>query len=109
MALTWAQGSGPAAGILADEPKAVFHFVVMERASHSNVSCCDRKVSYGENQLPATITTKEDFPKDEYTAADMRKEAALRIKAGAIRSSHESKDGKTWCLSTEWNVIGEND
>jgi hypothetical protein len=59
--------------------------------------------------MPATIETNEEFPKTEYTAADMKKEASLRIKAGAIRSSHKSKNAGTWLLTTEWNVIGEND
>ena len=60
--------------------------------------------------MPATTTTKELFPKATTTLAQVTNEQRLRIKAGAIRSSIDSAtDPVNYILSTEWNVIGEND
>jgi hypothetical protein len=58
--------------------------------------------------MPATTTTRELFPKATVTHDQVVKEQALRIKAGAIRSSIQD-DGTNWVLVTEWNVIGQND
>jgi hypothetical protein len=58
--------------------------------------------------MPATVTTKEMFPKATTTKAQVEAESELRIKAGAIRSSIQD-DGTNWVLITEWNVIGQND
>jgi hypothetical protein len=60
--------------------------------------------------MPATTTTTELFPKATTTLAQVQNEMKLRIKAGAIRSSIDStSDPNNYILSTEWNVIGEND
>jgi hypothetical protein len=57
--------------------------------------------------MPATIITREVFPKDTSDEA-LQKEIDLRIKAGAIRSWIEKKGGQK-ILCTEWNVIGSNE
>ena len=57
--------------------------------------------------MPATFTTKEVFPGDT-PITSLQTEVALRIKAGAIRASVQ-KEGESWVLTTEWNVVGEND
>jgi hypothetical protein len=60
--------------------------------------------------MTATTTTRELFPKASTTLAQVQAEQALRIKAGAIRSTIDStSDPKNYILVTEWNVIGEND
>jgi hypothetical protein len=60
--------------------------------------------------MPATTTTKELFPKATMTLAQVQNEQALRLKAGAIRSTIDStSDPNNYILITEWNVIGEND
>jgi hypothetical protein len=56
--------------------------------------------------MPATVTTREVFPKVDHSRDAVKREAKLRIKAGAIRSEVED-DGDDWGLVTEWNVIGE--
>lgn len=58
--------------------------------------------------MPATTTTKELFPKTTVSKQQVEAERALRIKAGAIRSTIQ-EDTTDWILVTEWNVIGEND
>jgi hypothetical protein len=57
--------------------------------------------------MPATVTTVEKFPLTT-PQSDVEAERDLRIKAGAIRSTI-TKDAQNWILTTEWNVIGEND
>jgi hypothetical protein len=60
--------------------------------------------------MPATTTTTELFPKATVTLANVKNEQRLRIKAGAIRSTIDStSDANNNILTTEWNVIGEND
>jgi hypothetical protein len=56
--------------------------------------------------MPSTITTTEKFPKATVTKSQMDGLVALRLKAGAIRSSYEN-GGEEWVLTTEWNVLGE--
>jgi hypothetical protein len=56
--------------------------------------------------LPATVKTTESFPGSVSKEA-MDREVELRLRAGAIRSSHRKRGGK-WILTTEWNVIGGN-
>jgi hypothetical protein len=58
------------------------------------------------NTMPATVTTRELFPKADIQKPQVVTEQALRIKAGAITSSIED-DGTNWVLVTVWNVIGE--
>ncbi|MGO9265782.1 MAG: hypothetical protein ACLQBA_13030 [Candidatus Binataceae bacterium] len=58
--------------------------------------------------MPATFTTKETFPKATSQKPDVQAQLDLEIKAGAIRGSI-TDDGTNWILTTEWNVIGEND
>ena len=58
--------------------------------------------------MPATTTTVEKFPLTPPPPTAVERERDLRIKAGAIRSTI-SKDAQNWILTTEWNVIGEND
>lgn len=57
---------------------------------------------------PATLKTEERFPGDIPPDA-IDDIVALRISAGAIRSS-KAKDPSTreWVVTTEWNVIGGN-
>ncbi|MAG55125.1 MAG: hypothetical protein CMJ83_02430 [Planctomycetes bacterium] len=57
--------------------------------------------------MPATVITKEPF-KRSISKASMKKEVAIRIQAGAIRSWLEDQTTQ-WMLSSEWNVIGGND
>lgn len=57
--------------------------------------------------MPATIITREVFPADTSDEA-LQREIDLRIKAGAIRSWIEKKNGQKM-VCTEWNVIGSND
>jgi hypothetical protein len=60
--------------------------------------------------VPATTTTRELFPKATTTPAQVQNELNLRIKAGAIRSTLDStSDPSNFVLTTEWNVIGQND
>jgi hypothetical protein len=59
--------------------------------------------------MAATTTTREVFAKATTTLAQVQNEQDLRIRAGAIRSSIDSSDQKTYVLVTEWNVIGQND
>lgn len=60
--------------------------------------------------MPATVTTRELFPKATTTLAQVQIEQALRIKAGAITSTIDSTlDKGNYLLVTAWNVIGEND
>jgi hypothetical protein len=60
--------------------------------------------------MPATITTRELFPKATFSLSDVQKEQQLRIKAGAIRSTiDQTSDPQNYILITEWNVLGEND
>jgi hypothetical protein len=61
----------------------------------------------GEN-MPSTVTTKERFPKATTNRPDVEKQRDLEIGAGAIRSSI-SEDADNYILTTEWNVIGQND
>lgn len=56
--------------------------------------------------MPATVTTEEQFPSSA-TPAQLDKEVALRIKAGAIESSYAQNTDGSWTLTTKWNVIGE--
>lgn len=58
--------------------------------------------------MAATVSTRELFPKANIQKSQVEAEQALRIKAGAIRSSIQD-DGTNWVLVTEWNVIGQND
>ena len=55
----------------------------------------------------ATVTTTEEFAAN--TPESVRDKAvALRIKAGAIRSSFSGGGGdELWILTTEWNVFGQ--
>ncbi len=39
----------------------------------------------------------------------MDKEVQLRLKAGAIKSSYTGSEADGWTLTTEWNVLGEQD
>ena len=55
--------------------------------------------------MPATVTSKETFPKD-VVSASLDVEVGLRLQAGAIRSWYE-KTSDGWTLFTEWNVIGQ--
>lgn len=55
--------------------------------------------------MPATITTKEEFPKST-SRSELEKEVKLRILAGAIRSTIKDT-GDKWVLETEWNVFGQ--
>jgi hypothetical protein len=60
--------------------------------------------------MPATTTTHELFPKATVMLDQVKNQQRLRIKAGAIRSSIDSTtDPDNYILTTEWNVIGEND
>jgi hypothetical protein len=59
--------------------------------------------------MPATTTTKELFAKATTTLTQVQQERDLRIKAGAIRSTIDASDATNYVLTTEWNVIGEND
>ena len=60
--------------------------------------------------MPATTTTKESFSKATTTLTQVQNEQTLRIKAGAIRSTIDTtSDPNNYILTTEWNVIGEND
>jgi hypothetical protein len=60
--------------------------------------------------MPATTFTRELFPKASTTLVQVQTERDLRIKAGAIRSSIDSaSDPNNFILTTEWNVIGQND
>jgi hypothetical protein len=60
--------------------------------------------------MPATIVTKELFPKATTTLAHVRAERHLRIAAGAIRSTiDEQSDPANFILTTEFNIIGQND
>jgi hypothetical protein len=60
--------------------------------------------------MPATTTTSELFPKATVSLDQVKNQQRLRIKAGAIRSTIDSTtDPANYLLSTEWNVIGEND
>lgn len=56
--------------------------------------------------MPATVTTQETFDSD-VSRGQMDEEVKLRLKAGAIRSTHKKNDDGSWTLTTEWNVIGE--
>ena len=58
--------------------------------------------------MPATMTTRELFPKATVQRSQVEAEQKLRIQCGAIRSSI-SEDGTNWILTTEWNVLGQND
>lgn len=58
--------------------------------------------------MPATTATKEVFPQASVTLAEVQNEQRLRIRAGAIRSTITS-DAASFTLTTEWNVLGEND
>jgi len=55
--------------------------------------------------MPATVTTREPIAADVDDEA-VRREIALRLKAGAIRCRVENGQGGR-ILVTEWNVIGE--
>lgn len=55
--------------------------------------------------MPATTRTIERFP-ESVPEADIMDLVQLRIKAGAIRSTHHT-EGNEWVIETEWNVIGE--
>lgn len=60
--------------------------------------------------MAATTTTRELFPKATTTLAQVQTEQALRIQAGAIRSTIDStSDLANFLLVTEWNIIGQND
>lgn len=60
--------------------------------------------------MPATTTTRELFPKATVSLEQVKTQQRLRIKAGAIRSTIDAAtDPVNYILSTEWNVIGEND
>jgi len=57
--------------------------------------------------MAGTFVTKE--PVDAGTSdADLKREIALRVKAGCIRCWVEGQ-GAQRTLCTEWNVLGEND
>jgi hypothetical protein len=56
--------------------------------------------------MPATVETRELFPKAETTKKDMKALAKLRLKAGAITSVDEV-DGDNRVLITTWNVFGQ--
>lgn len=58
--------------------------------------------------MAATVTTTEVFPATSASLADVQDELRLRIKAGAIRSSIDQSDPSQLVLSTEWNVLGQN-
>jgi len=58
--------------------------------------------------MPATVKTRELFPKASVTRDGVEAERRLRIKAGAIRSIVR-EEGSNWVLETEWNVLGEDD
>lgn len=55
--------------------------------------------------LPNTIKTVETFVIASTKRVAVERERALRIRAGAIRSTI-TEDAKNWILTTEWNVIG---
>jgi hypothetical protein len=57
--------------------------------------------------MPATVTTRETFPR-RAKKARLDAEVDLRIRAGAVRCSYRMSGGK-WLMTTEWNVLGEND
>lgn len=60
--------------------------------------------------MPATTTIRELFPKATTTLAQVKAERDLRIKATAIRSSiDDQSDPANYVLTTEWNIIGQND
>jgi hypothetical protein len=60
--------------------------------------------------MPATTTTNELFPKATVPLAQVQAEQRLRIAAGAVRSTvDEQSDPNNFILTTEWNVIGQND
>lgn len=56
--------------------------------------------------MAGTMKTKETFESD-VRKKDLDKEVALRIKAGAIKSSYKKNSDGTWTLTTTWNVIGQ--
>ncbi len=56
--------------------------------------------------MPATVETRELFPKAGTTEDDMKALAELRLKAGAITSKVET-EGDNWVLVTTWNVFGQ--
>lgn len=59
--------------------------------------------------MPAIVETREEFPADT-TEAEMQGEVDLRMRAGAIRSSYrKDEERNVWILTTQWNVIGDND
>lgn len=56
--------------------------------------------------MPATVETRELFPKAGTAIKDMKALAKLRLKAGAITSKFET-EGNNRVLVTTWNVFGE--
>lgn len=56
--------------------------------------------------MPATVQTRELFPKTGVTKEDMDAMVELRMKAHAITSTVET-EGDTWVLVTTWNVLGQ--